>query len=279
MVVEMANCGTRKLGVTARNQDLRRIEEGLRSAGQLFRSSCPDLLAPEKEVADVAALEDSVDAYLQRFLPEKGEGWLSEESEDDCARLATRRVWIVDPLDGTREFSAGIPEWSISIGLIEDGLPIAGGVFNPATDELFLGAVGYGVTLNGEVPDVGTIEPGDKPIVLASRSEVMRGEWDAFCGVPFRVVAMGSVAYKLARVAAGLADATWTWVPKHEWDVAAGVALAHAAGKLIRTPDARFPLFNRPEPLFGGLFAFARSCLQLLETEPWPRAVRARTTG
>jgi myo-inositol-1(or 4)-monophosphatase len=251
----------------SRGRDLQRIAEGLRSAGEIFRMSQLEFLAADKDPGRVAALERAVDLHLQQFLPGEGEGWLSEESADDHVRLGTRRVWIVDPLDGTREFAAGIPEWSISIGLIEDGLPVAGGVYNPATEEIFLGSLENGVTLNGQPAGVRECKRIDQAVVLASRSEVSRGEWDHLQNTPFQVSPMGSVAYKLARVAAGLADATWTLVPKHEWDVAAGVALVRAGGGTIITLDGQLPPFNQPEPLFQGLLAFAGSGRRFFETD------------
>ena len=157
-------------------------------------------------------------------------------------------IWVVDPIDGTQEFVQGIPEWCVSIGLVEDGIAVAGGVMNPATGETVLGAVGQGVTLNG-VPVARTRRAGlDGALVLASRSEVTRGEWARFAGAPFTVRACGSVAYKLALVAAGLADATWTLVPKSEWDVAGGAALMRAAGGSVLHADGSEPRFNRADP-------------------------------
>ena len=86
---------------------------------------------------------------LRDILVRDGEGWLSEESADDLTRLKKTRIWVVDPIDGTREFVAGIPEWCVSIGLIENGQAIAGGICNPATGETFLGSLESGVTYNG----------------------------------------------------------------------------------------------------------------------------------
>jgi myo-inositol-1(or 4)-monophosphatase len=90
---------------------------------------------------------------------------------------------------------------------------------------------------------------------LASRSEHTRGEWQCFEDAGFTVQPMGSVAYKLSLVAAGLADATWTLTPKHEWDVAAGVALVTAAGGRVRCLEDAAVVFNRREPLLSGLMA------------------------
>ena len=94
----------------------------------------------------------------QSVLLQPGEGWLSEEDADDRARLSKEVVWIVDPLDGTREFVDGIPEWCISVGLTVAGTAVAGGIFNPATGERFLGGLNSGVTYNG-LPDRANEKP------------------------------------------------------------------------------------------------------------------------
>jgi myo-inositol-1(or 4)-monophosphatase len=125
---------------------------------------------------------------------------------------------------------------------------------NPATGESFVGAVGQGLTLDDRPASVRIESRLAGALVLASRSEVGRGEWEG-PGAAFDLVPMGSVAYKMARVAAGLADATWTLVPKSEWDVAAGTALVLAGGGQVRTPDGEAPVFNKIEPLFPGLVA------------------------
>jgi myo-inositol-1(or 4)-monophosphatase len=203
----------------------------------------------------VTEADKLANGVLRAILVRNGEGWLSEESADDLTRLEKRRVWVVDPIDGTREFVAGIPEWCISIALIENGQTIAGGISNPATGETFLGSPGYGVIYNGESTRVSQKKTLSGAKVLASRSEVERGEWDRFRNGPFAIRPMGSVAYKLALVAAGLADATWTLSPKHEWDVAAGVALINAAGGLAQELDSSFLRFNNRKYLLSNLVA------------------------
>jgi myo-inositol-1(or 4)-monophosphatase len=194
-----------------------------------------------------------VNAVLARLLPRSGEGWLSEETADDADRLGRDRVWVVDPLDGTREFVAGIPEWCVSIALVEAGRPVAGGICNPATGQTVLGAREMGATCNGAPCRASTRATLEGAEILASRSEVKRGEWERFRAGPFAIRPMGSVAYKMALVAAGLADATWTLVPKHEWDVAAGTALVLAAGGRVFTPEGEEPTFNRRTPKLAGL--------------------------
>lgn len=236
---------------------LARIEQALTAADQIVRNLIRgDVRVDYKQGDDpVTEVDRAVNHALRELLPRDDEGWLSEETADDPIRLEKRRVWIVDPIDGTREFVTGIPEWCISIGLIEDGQPIAGGISNPVADEIILGSLESGVTYNGQPARVSAVASLTDAVVLASRSETKRGEWAKFNSKRFTVKPMGSVAYKLALVAVGRADVTWTLVPKHEWDVAAGVALVRAAGGFARGyPEA--PLeFNKREPLFSGLVA------------------------
>ena len=218
----------------------------------------------------MTAADQAVNELLLETLPGSDEGWLSEETADEPSRLDRQRVWVVDPIDGTQEFVEGIPEWCISIGLVEDGRAVAGGICNPAAGEFFLGSVETGISLNGEALPVPVRRKGNQPLVLASRSEVKRGEWAAYENKGFTVRPMGSVAYKLARVAAGLADATWTLVPKHEWDVVAGVALVSAGGGTVRTLDGREPVFNRRKPKLSGLLAFGPGQAYLFEKSDTP---------
>ena len=241
-----------------RTPDLERIEEALRAAAAAISEFTPGAIEVELKAGGdpVTEADKCANVALEAVLPQDGEGWLSEETRDDAVRLDCRRVWVVDPIDGTREFIQGIPEWCISVGLVEDGQPVAGGIFNPTTDELFLGSLETGATLNGR-----TARPSDLPqlaggLVLASRSEIRRGEWDPFFDLGFEILPMGSVAYKLARVSAGLATATWTVVPKHEWDVAAGVALVRAAGGRVHIPSGGELEFNRAKPLLPDLAAY-----------------------
>jgi len=241
----------------SRSLDLERIGAALDAVAAWLAAGPTGVGRVEYKEGDdpVTATDRGIDALLRRSLPRAGEGWLSEESADDLVRLASARVWVVDPLDGTREFVAGIPEWCVSVGLVEDGEAVAGGILNPATGQRFLGALGHGVTLDGRAAGPSRAASLAGAVVLASRSEVKRGQWKRFNGAAFTVRPTGSVAFKLACVAAGLADATWTLVPKHEWDVAAGVALARAAGCVVCGLDGEAPRFNRREPLLGGLVA------------------------
>jgi myo-inositol-1(or 4)-monophosphatase len=243
--------------MSSRGQDLDRIRAALEAAGRALRPfTAGDIAFETKEVRGdpVTEADLAVDRVLRERLPRDGEGWLSEETRDDERRLGCSRVWVVDPLDGTREFVEGIPEWCVSVGLLEDGEPVAGGILNPATGELVLGSVETGI-IEGADGTASWSEALRGARVLASRSEVRRGEWDVFRGAPFETVPCGSVAYKLGLVAACKADATWTLVPKHEWDVVAGVALVRSAGLAVTHADGTAPRFNQPHPHLPDLLA------------------------
>ena len=200
----------------------------------------------------LTAADLAVDRVLREHLPRDDEGWLSEETADTSTRLDSHRVWIVDPIDGTREFVKGIPEWCVSIGLVEDGAPVAGGILNPATGERVVGAESLGIKATGSGPVIGS-DPSMLS-VAASNSEIDRGEWARFEGV-VDVIPCGSVAYKLGLVAAGRIDATWTLVPKHEWDVAGGAALVLASGGTIVRNDGVPPRWNQQPPWLPGFVA------------------------
>jgi len=159
------------------------------------------------------------------------------------------------------EFISGVPEWCVSIGWIEQGRAVAGGILNPVTREVFLGSLETGLTYNGKPARASQKNSLTGAVVLASRSEVKRGEWNDCQNAPFVVRPTGSVAYKLALVAAGLADATWTLSPKNEWDIAAGVALILSAGGFVQNLENSSLTFNRKSSLLSGLIA-GGACLR-----------------
>jgi len=260
------------VSLSARQSDLDRIESALIRAGDVARRYTPGSVEwKDKKAGErwdpVTEADLAIDALLRESLPRSGEGWLSEETRDSSFRMECSRVWIVDPIDGTREFVKGVPEWCISVGLVEDGQAVAGGVFNPTRDELILGSLETGVTLNGSPVSGQRSEklPGSR--VLASRSEVARGEWKRFDDAGFDVVPCGSVAYKLALVAAGLFDATWTLIPKHEWDVVGGGALVRASGGVLLHADGSTPTFNREDPKLPNFLAGNETLLRAFMTE------------
>lgn len=242
----------------SRQNDIAIIREALLSAAEAIRPFTPGAVDYDEKSSrgdPVTAADLAANEVLLEILPQAGEGWLSEETADSPDRLQHDRVWVVDPLDGTREFVDGIPEWCISIGLVESGVPVAGGILSPTTDQLILGSVETGVSLNGERVQTRLRTDLDGARILASRSEWKRGEWDVFADSPFMVEPCGSVAFKLGQVAAGLADGTWTLVPKNEWDVAGGAALVLAAGGTLLHADGTKRRFNQANPLMPNFLA------------------------
>ena len=192
--------------------------------------------------ADIKAAE-ILHAELTGAFPD--DGWLSEEHHDTIDRLGKQRVWVVDPIDGTREYLQGVEEYAISVGLCIDGSPALGVVFNPATDELFAAEC---LSAAERPPTEAT---GTTIEVLVGRGEHMH---DDLPPLPSNCETqpVGSVAYRLARLANGHGNATLSAYGRAEWDVAAGIALCRAAG--LRATDIfgdRMP-FNQPEPYVKG---------------------------
>lgn len=276
-----------------RGKDLDRILGALKVGAEVYRSRSPESVRVERKSGGepVTDAERDVNQLLFEMLVRDGEGWISEESADNDDRLNRSRIWLVDPLDGTKEYISGIPEWCISIALLENDELVAAGICNPLTQELFYGSRDTGVVYECESPNrtQSAAYRSKEPLVLASRSEVKRGEWERFRGASFELRPMGSVAYKLALVAAGKAAATWTLVPKHEWDVAGGVALMMAAGGRVLTSEGVLPAFNKKNLLFSGLVAFSHVGIEQLrmlldrvpgdpalqDCLPWVDALRA----
>ena len=188
-------------------------------------------------------------------------GWLSEETVDTVDRLSKDRVWVVDPLDGTKEFIEGLDEFAVSVGLVQDGRPVLGVIHNPATGETMTGLVGEAqgedsvVSYNGHParPLSGRTDPRGAQ-VLASNTEIRRGMWEPYQAT-LDIVEMGSAAYKLGRVAAGLGESYISLNPKNEWDICAGVALVLAAGGRVTDLTGRPFSFNNREVLVKGVVA------------------------
>ncbi len=199
------------------------------------------------------------------------DGWLSEESPDSAVRLDKRRVWVIDPIDGTSAFIRREPEFCISAALVEAGVPILAAVLNPSTDELFVATRGGGLRLNDK-PVSPQGEAFDHPPTIAlSPWEQQQGRFESvatqIAGRPMR-----SIAWALALAASGRIQAVATWESQNEWDIAAGALLVQEGGGTASDGRGAPLNFNQRDPRCCGMVATGRHC-------PDPLARQLRTLG
>jgi myo-inositol-1(or 4)-monophosphatase len=242
----------------ALDEDYRLLKAAVEEAGKLAHSYFRQEVAVrrKKDGTEVSDADIAVnEALKERLLGGRPDyGWLSEESEDDATRLERRLVWMVDPIDGTNAFLRHIPEWTISAALVQEGKPVAGAVFNPATGEFFHAIRGRGAFLNGTQIKVTGRETLEGALFIASGGLFKKRIWkEPWPGVESRWV--NSVAYRLALVAAGRADATVSLSAKCEWDLAAGVLIVEEAGGVVTDHHGHAFRFNLPIPRFPSLVA------------------------
>jgi len=187
------------------------------------------------------------------------DGWLSEESPDNPARLQKARVWVIDPIDGTKALIRREPEFCISVALVENGRPVVAAIYNPSTDELYAATRGGGLRLNETAVSPREHHPGSRPVIALSPWEEHIGR---FKGIEEHAASrpMKSIAWALALAAAGHIQAVATLEPENEWDVAAGALLIEEAGGSAHDGTGQALDFNRPEPRYRGLIAMSSHC-------------------
>ncbi len=206
----------------------------------------------------VTEADHRADAFLKTELPKVVDGgWLSEETADNDERLSKELLWVVDPLDGTKEFVEGVPQYSVAVALVKKGEPILGVVHNPANGETVWAEKGKGAFFRER--GAGREEPvavSDGRIVLASRSEMKRGEFRPF-EADWEIQPVGSIEYKLALIAMGRGAATVSRGPKWEWDVCAGAIIVEEAGGVVTDAFGDRFRFNQEFPKVKGVIAGA----------------------
>ena len=193
------------------------------------------------------ASDNRIKEILVQSFPEYG--WLSEETVDSKERLKNERVWVVDPLDGTKEFIEGVPHFVVSIALVENGIPIIGVLYNPVTAELFEASRGNGAKLNNKIIMCSSKDSLSSMIILNSRSETKKGLWDPYIDAFRELKPIGSVAYKLGLTAAGKADIFASLRPKNEWDICAGNCIINEAGGKLIDLNGNQRIYNSKETL------------------------------
>jgi myo-inositol-1(or 4)-monophosphatase len=242
-------------------QQAARLAEAVREAGALalamFKTPLKNWTKGEA-LSPVSDADIAVDVLLRERLTGDGAtiAWLSEESVDDLARLDARYVWIVDPIDGTRAYIAGLPDWAVSAALVENGRPVAGCLYAPVSDEFFFAVAGQGATRNGLAM---AAAPGAE--LVQARIAAPRKLLDRLQAIapPFAVMPRThSLALRLARVAEGTFDAGIAGGSSHDWDLAAADLLVHEAGGALTSFAGVAVTYNRPVPRHGMLVAAGR---------------------
>jgi myo-inositol-1(or 4)-monophosphatase len=203
----------------------------------------------------VSEADLAVDRFLATRLPPLAPeaGWLSEETEDNPARLSARKVWVVDPIDGTRAFLDNRPDWTVSIALVEDGRPSVAALYAPITNEMFLATQDGGATRNGLA-----LKAAQADGLAGMRIAGPKSHLERLCEIDPSVrpqPKVFSLALRAARVASGEFDAALASRNSHDWDLAAADLLVHEAGGTITDLDGAIITYNRPDPVHGTLIA------------------------
>jgi myo-inositol-1(or 4)-monophosphatase len=248
------------LDETSLTRDAALLRDTVREAGSLalsmfrtdLRKWTKGASSPVSE-ADIA-VNDLLEERLRTATPDYG--WLSEESADDPARLARDLVWIVDPIDGTRNYLNGHDDWCVSVALVENSRPILAAVFAPAAEQYFFAARGRGTTLNdkpvrataGSELDFSRVA-GPKPLV--ERLKPSLGDIKLHPRI-------GSLALRLCRVAEGALDAAFAGGNSHDWDLAAADLIVQEADGRMSDLSGDPILYNRREVAHGVLVAAGR---------------------
>jgi myo-inositol-1(or 4)-monophosphatase len=233
--------------------DLALLEDAAREAGELCRVLQKRPLevkskGPAGPVTNIdLAIDDLLTKKLRSARPDYG--WLSEETPDvPEQRLGKQRVFMLDPIDGTSALVANKPDFTISIGIVENGNAFAGAIYAPTTDEMFLGAPGHGAKFNGA-----SIHSSTRTSLEGANAVGKRGYYEH--GQPWpepwpdmHFTAFPSIAYRLAKVASGAYDFVILAGPKHEWDIAAGAAILEAAGGKFTDGWGEPFVLNQPIP-------------------------------
>jgi myo-inositol-1(or 4)-monophosphatase len=195
--------------------------------------------------------------------------WLSEETEDDRARLGAERVWVVDPIDGTRAYVNNRSDWAISVALVERGRPVAGAVFAPMEDGLYLAVAGEGATRDGVALAASTSESFDQARAAGPKPMLAALARQAPTLVP--VPKVHSLALRLARVASDRLAIAFASEDSHDWDLAAADIILHEAGGALTTLTGELLVYNSDEARHRALVAAgpARHARAVAITRTW----------
>ena len=231
--------------------DLALIREAAVAAGEVAVAMRAAGLERHKKAdgTPVTSADLAVDALLRETLTagRPDYGWLSEETADDPARLSRQRVFIVDPIDGTRAYIRDRPWWGVSIAVVENGRPIAGVVVAPDRGEVFEATQGGGARMNGKPIAASDTLDLEGAAMLADVQMMKHPAWPT-PWPQMRLESRNAIAYRLCSVACGEFDAMLALSPKSEWDMAAGDLIAVEAGCLVTDHKGRPLAYNQVKP-------------------------------
>ncbi len=211
----------------------------------------------------------AVNAMLEQRLPaaRPGYGWLSEETEDSPDRLARDRVFIIDPIDGTRSFAEGSRTWAHSLAVAENGVVTAAVIYLPLRDLMFAAAQGQGARLNGS--PICTARPAglDQASILAAKPNMDTRHWRDGQVPEFKRAFRPSLAYRMALVAQGRFDGMMTLRPSWEWDIAAGDLIIREANGISSDRHGQSFRFNNSRPQLNGVIGAGADVHRLLSAK------------
>lgn len=251
---------------TSGREDLVLLETAAREAGALaltyFQNNPEVWLKPGD--SPVTEADFAVDKFLANTLrsARPSYGWLSEESEDDAARLTSERLFVVDPIDGTRGFMEGSKDWTISVAIVQKQSagnttqgwrPKTAALYNPCRDEMYLAEIGQGSTLNGESMQVSGLSEISGSNISISKPMYRTMDLEGLGAARSRHIP--SLAYRLALVASGALSAAVARPNSHDWDLAAADLLVQEAGGILLGENGSNVSYNAPVPKHGMLAA------------------------
>lgn len=242
-------------------QDLELLLDAARAAGPVAMRYSRDALK-SWDKPDNAGPVSEADLAVNRLLEEKlrdarpAYGWLSEESKDDQARFGCERVFVVDPIDGTRSFMSGSDVWAHALAVVEAGRVVAGVVALPERGELFWATAGGGAYLNGTPIRVGARGEADGAQVFARKDVLEPCHWPQGCPALKRLY-RPTLAYRLCLVAQGHGDGMLSFGNLWEWDIAAGALIASEAGANVSDREGNALMFNTSRARLNGAIVAA----------------------
>ncbi len=204
----------------------------------------------------VSEADFAVDKFLQEKLLDArpNYGWLSEETDDNSERLQSKRLFVVDPIDGTRGYIQGSKQWCVSIAVVENHRPVVGVLECPALKQTITARQGQGARLNGKAISARIVNSGDPIRLVGSGS--LQTAINNFANRPVtKQQYVPSLAYRIAMVAMGKADLILARENSKDWDLAAADIIAREANACLSDIEGNALIYNQPDVRHGILAA------------------------